>query len=281
MTPLSVAKGCVVHGPWPTSLAQHVRVLINPANDALIGPKRPVFPRGGPVPPPPPKGLGTSLGGWGGMDAGWDMLYPAQTVDGLVHMQGGPMLRAALVAAAPVLETRQNGEHLRCRVGDAVLTSGIDGTGSSGHSGLPFDAIVHTVPPFWPRGVPEDDFNAQEEWATALRSCYDTSFRRALAFVASRSVPAAGLAIATPVLGSGARGAPFAPAARILAEAAVAHFGADRLPGALAPCLRVVVHSASMSAELATLEDALEVASTRSSSHLHSRLLGDEAKPIE
>lgn len=260
---ITVAKGCVVHGAWPEALAKHVRVLINPANDALIGPRRPAFPRGGPVPPQPPPGVDTSFRGWGGMDAGADMLYPAMTVDGLVHLQGGAELRAVLAATAPVLEERTNVEPLRCRVGQAVITSGAAGAASRGPSGLPFDAIVHTVPPFWPRRGDEAE---REEWAAALLSCYTTSFGLARDYFAQSSGAAAGagLAIATPVLGAGARGAPFAPAAHVLAEAAL-RFGAGRVEDAglalpMAASLRVVVNAAGMSSEIAAMELALKEA---------------------
>lgn len=257
---VSCAKGCVVHGPWPTALQHHVRVLINPANDSLSGPQRPAFPRGGPVPPPASPGLAL-------MDAAnHDLLYPAQAVDGLVHLQGGAALREALIQAAPVIEERPNGEHMRCRVGEAVLTSGVNGVGSDGESGLPYDAIVHTVPPFWPRGDEARDPVARVKWAGAILSCYDAAFAAAIAF-AAETRPDAGLAIATPVLGTGARGAPFAPAARALADAAVRRFGGrsgsstgSSACGAMETSLRVVVHSASLSGEMETIEAALEAA---------------------
>ena len=261
MRRISCVKGCVVHGAWPQELARHVRVLINPANNSLTGPQRAAFPRGGPVPP-------------GGSEAanlkanhGWDILYPQQAVDGLVHLQGGDELRAALRRAAPVLEAHDSGDHLRCRVGEAVLTSGVDGTGSKGPSGLPFDAIVHTVPPFWPRGDDLKEPAARAQWADALRSCYTNSFRLAVEFAAGlgRSGAAAGVAIATPVLGAGARGAPFAQAARVLADAAVQQFGDaqadEQVPHTSSSSLRVVVHSSSLgSSELSAVEAALATA---------------------
>ena len=203
------------------------------------------------MPPPPPPGADAQS------ICGWDLLYPAQAVDGLVHLQGGEELRTALRCAAPVLETRDSGEHLRCRVGEAVLTSGVDGTGSSGPSGLPFDAIVHTVPPFWPRGTDASDPTARMEWSKALLSCYRSSFRLAAEFASDvdRSGTAAGLAIATPVLGSGARGAPFAHAARVLAEAA-----AQALVD-MPTSLRVVVHSSSLGrSDVAVVEAELAAA---------------------
>ena len=199
------------------------------------------------------------------------MLYPAQAVDGLVHLQGGAPLREALIAAAPVLEERKHGEHLRCQVGQAVLTSGPAGACSSGPSGLPFDAIVHTVPPFWPRGADQRDPEARSEWERALLGCYAESFRAALSFYSSHrktvgdssNSAATGLAIATPVLGTGARGAPFAPAAQVLAAAAVEHFSAENsATDVAATTLRVVVHDASLNSELTAVKRALREAAT-------------------
>ena len=67
-----------------------------------------------------------------------------------------------------MLEERASGEHVRCRVGGAVITAG-------SFNALPFEAIVHTVPPFWPRAAdhPTDDGGAslaaaREEWAVQL-----------------------------------------------------------------------------------------------------------------
>ena len=288
MRAVTCAKGCVVHGPWPVALANHVRVLVNPANPSLSGPQRPSFPRGGPLPPPPPpppEGVTAVLRGWAGGLQSWlhadeadtnanfhdELLYPAQAVDGLVHLEGGSELRAALAAAAPVLETLPNGEHVRCRVGGAVLTSvdGRDGDGR-GYSGLPFDAIVHTVPPFWPKPG-ADSAAAQAEWASMLRRCYESSFATAAGYAreAERSSGApVSLAIATPVLGSGARGAPFAPAARILAEVAAQHFGSRSAPAHadeehLPTALRVVVHPAGLGDEdVAVVEAALAQAAS-------------------
>jgi len=91
-----------------------------------------------------------------------ELLYPAQAVDGLVHAEGTARLRAAL-AAQPILERRESGEHLRCRVGEAVLTAGA-------FSALPFHAIVHTVPPFWPRSVARTVSVQRSTW-NELRRC--------------------------------------------------------------------------------------------------------------
>ena len=243
MRSVSCLKGCIVSKPWSdlSSSNQFLRVLINPANNSLTGPQRKAFPRGGPVPPP-----GEEVKSF----AYDDLLYPEQTVDGQVHLQGAAALRAEL-AATRIIQERESGEHIRCLVGDAVLTSG---------TSLPFDAIVHTVPPFFPRGNSGDAAvqASRAEWARLMKNCYMASFKMAIDFASSRDQPASGLAIATPVLGSGARGAPFASAARVLAEAAVEQFGNDA--SADSTSLRIFVHQASLGSDLNEVEEALTAA---------------------
>ena len=123
---------CVVTAPWGaarkgaafapsrpaagTAFADACRALLNPANPSLAGTARPYFPRGGPLPPPPPAGLETSSRGWGGIDAGEGMLYPAQVVDGLVHAHAGSRLRSALT------EVQAGEGGVRCAVGGALAT---------------------------------------------------------------------------------------------------------------------------------------------------------------
>lgn len=146
------------------------------------------------------------------MDAGSGMLYPAQVVDGLVHQHGGSALRDALRSAAPILEERPNGDHLRCRIGDAVLTAA--------PQTLPFDVIAHTPPPFY--HLQENKHAAAKlcvanRWESQLVSCYVSGVR-----VAAEAAEQAGkstLALATPLLGAGARGAPTQQAARLLVRA--------------------------------------------------------------
>ena len=262
---VSCVKGCVVHGPWPAAFANHVRVLINPANESLSGPQRASFPRGGPLPPPP------SAFSWfrdESAETGWDLLYPQQSVDGVVHLQGGEELKAALIAAAPSIGVRTNGDLLRCQIGDAVLTAHADGRTQRADSAMPFDAIVHTVAPFYPKGAERNDPDALAKWRSSLLRCYESSFAAAIGFAqdAARrdNQSVARLAIATPVLGSGARGAPLECASRVLAQAAVQHFRATEPASDGVPVsLRVVTHpNASGRTEVSIVEAALEEAAS-------------------
>ena len=116
----------------------------------------------------------------------------------------------------------------------------------------------------WPRQDDEDGSAARVEWAEALHSCYLASFRAAIDFAGSceRSSSGAGLAIATPVLGSGARGAPFAPAAMVLADAATQQLGRG-VDGTMSGFnLRVVVNAASLGSEAAMVETAVHAAAS-------------------
>ena len=207
---------CVVTGPWVLSPPPKaaLRALINPANRLLVGTALPYFPRGGPLPASPPPGLAVSSG-WGGMDAGWSMLYPAQAVDGVTHLHAGTKLRAALTA----LKINARGE--RCAIGCAVL--------SPSFQLKHFDAIAHTPTPFWPSS---SNSSSADSWRQQLIDCYISS---ALAIIFNASPgsvhssctkalptsfrPPADICIATPLLGSGAAGAPFDAAAQCAAEA--------------------------------------------------------------
>ena len=210
MRRLERAVGCVVTSPWAHECAKDVlRALINPANEALIGTARPYFPRGGPVPPRPPPGLEATSRGWGGLDAGPNMLYPAQAVDGLVHQYGGRALKDAL-AAFPVLEERRDAEPVRCRTGSAVLTPS--------PPSLPFDVLAHTPPPFWPPSAAAatgDDLPASCE--DQLLACFTSALDAVSLEAAARGKEHAW--VATPLLGAGARGAPAEVAARVLVRA--------------------------------------------------------------
>merc|ERR1719319_1749262 len=126
---------CLVTAPrslLPSSSTSTV-AFINPANRSLAGAALPYFPRGGPVPRPPPPGVQSSQ--WGGMEAGPGMLYPSQVCDGVVHSLGGRHLRHLLLAAARRREEEgeeeEEGEYLHgedltapslCPVGGAVVT---------------------------------------------------------------------------------------------------------------------------------------------------------------
>jgi O-acetyl-ADP-ribose deacetylase (regulator of RNase III) len=183
--------------------------LINPANPYLSGPYTfPYFPRGGPQPPQiksyknahPIMGY---VSQWGGMDVGSGMVFPAQTIDGLVHQLGGEQLRSECLSIQPpsprrplwldnnygnVMSEEVETTKKLCPEGMAVQTS------SGGPNlRLHYDNIIHTTPPFYnypPLPLPhiaaleksnndddDDDSNKVHAWSKELlRLCYRHSF---------------------------------------------------------------------------------------------------------
>ena len=158
------------------------------------------------MPPAPPPGLQASSSGWGGLDAGDQMLYPAQVVDGLVHTYAGASLRTAL-AALPV---RSDGK--RCELGEAVISPSF---------GLheQFDVIAHTPTPFWPANDGDDGI---DEWREQLHSCYVaaiTALVKPNVLAEAEPHGDTALAVASPLLGVGAAGAPVGLGAEVAVDA--------------------------------------------------------------
>ena len=197
--------------------------LINPANEALVGTRFAYFPVGGPVPKLPSylKQTTSSVllhessssssserfmksSTWGGMDAGENMLYSVQVVDGEVHEQcGTPLLN--YLQSLPVLRKDEAGQDVRCPVGAAVLSP------SFGNFLNYFRNIIHTVAPFY----------SDDNWKQLLMSCYMKSLD--IAFQNGQMQEGRnhndGITVASVVLGAGCRGIPFDEAATAAAKA--------------------------------------------------------------
>lgn len=187
-------------------------VLINPANPQLSGVRNfPYFPRGGPVPhigggQLQPRGAQSHYASttWGGMEAGEEMMFPASVIDGLVHLYGGPTLQAECA------ERRAGSAKLgdeSCSIGTAVETTA--GRGALRHD---YDRIIHTAPPFY---QPNDANNA-----LLLSKCYVSSLQ--IACGPTRPLcdhdDEAGIRVAVPLLGAGARGFPHRVAIDVAAQ---------------------------------------------------------------
>ena len=173
---------CIVTHPPAGELANEA--LVNPANERLDGTQF------------SPQQCWTKLHG-DPVTGRWDKefsVYPHQAVDGLVTEFGGRELRAAL-EALPVADDGR-----RCAVGRAVATP----TFSELREVYPY--LIHApTPPY--RTLPHD------EWATLLAASYHAALSTAHEM---------GLrAVAVPLLGAGAKGAPAPEAMRIAASAAV------------------------------------------------------------
>jgi O-acetyl-ADP-ribose deacetylase (regulator of RNase III) len=187
-------------------------ILINPSNPELSGVKNfPYFPRGGPVPKEnvdsfhkdwQPFGF---VSAWGGMDVGTGMLYPFSVVDGLVHQLGGWKLEAECIWKRM---TSSSASGKACPIGSAVQTTAGDDRLTE-----QYNAIVHTTPPFF-----QHDADPEEK----LQKCYESAVRLAFPLAAAPdSTDIVTIRVATPLLGSGARGFPHEVAMEVASEACV------------------------------------------------------------
>jgi hypothetical protein len=201
-------------------------ILVNPANSALSNVKRfTYFPRGGPVPTTnvtsmhkdwQPLGYVSS---WGGMEVGDGMVYPIQAVDGVVAMLGGQSYDRICSYERIKVQVKEFLHHLHwissdrvvvCPVGCAIYTD-------SGQDRLSreYDAIVHTVPPFYSYYIDGDPLQA-------LLQCYRSSFEIAFHHVHCSSFPNKNTrCVAIPLLGAGVRGFPRDVAVDVAAQACI------------------------------------------------------------
>jgi O-acetyl-ADP-ribose deacetylase (regulator of RNase III) len=196
---MSAVDECIINNN------HHPDVLINPANEHLVGTALNYFPRGGPCPPQPPTGLDRTVRGWCGMEAGAHMLYPAQTVDGIVQRVGGAALKAAC-QALPNYATDKEGSSVKCPVGKAVSTPACGGLGDYYRW-----QVVHTVAPYR-----TDATTWREQLLATYTSALELSFSKQ--FVALAAVGGT-WSVAMPLIGSGARGGDIAEVSKVAAQA--------------------------------------------------------------
>ena len=153
-------------------------VLINPGNANLCGAKLPYFPRGGPV---PSKYDGSN--NWGGMEAGRNMVYPIQSIDGRVHMDGGKSLKHIL----------KHHFFNKCEIGQCITTKATENLKLKHH----YKYVIHAVPPL-SNVVKDNDANSVFR---QLVSCYRNSFLHVLALKQKGAN-----IVAMPLIGSGTAG---------------------------------------------------------------------------
>jgi len=167
--------------------------LINPCNQTLSGTALPYFPIGGPLPVINDDKLSNS-NSWGGMSAGSNMNYPAQAVDGIVHMEGGRALVNEL-KKIPIIPMQQEKEkeiitttssNKKVHIGSAVHTLAT-GRLKTAHG---YNYIIHTPPPFY------NDENSQNK----LMKCYLSSIKLCLDLNID--------VLCSPLLGGGTAGFP-------------------------------------------------------------------------
>jgi len=203
-------------------------ILVNPSNPSLLGVRKfPYFPQGGPEPTKLPGKVEHHIMGyvsqWGGMTVDRGMLFPLNVVDGLVHQLGGWRLawHCFMLAdhdSSVVNTTNSNAvkKKEKCPVTKAVTTApGGEALQSQ------YDAIVHTVPPFYQHYENNSNEGLKESYRNALQLCQSnvvpanesrhideqsSSHRRRFAF---------------PLLGAGGRGFPIDTAIDIAASESV------------------------------------------------------------
>ena len=148
-------------------------ILMNSGNPTLCGvSKFAYFPHGGPEPAThfkigkdahPLMGYASQ---WGGMDVGHGMMFPANTIDGLLHTYGGTSLAEA---CARVLREATDEQHHsgtqqhhkgRIQEGSAVVTPCV---GHELRTISGYDYIIHTVPPFYNHHSEHNDTTTRKD----------------------------------------------------------------------------------------------------------------------
>jgi len=209
---------CIVTHPPGGEHANHA--LVNPANEGLVGTRF------------TPEECWRNLHG-DPTTGRWSedyVVYPTQAIDGLVTEFGGEALKLALES----LPADQQGH--RCSVGRAVATPAL------GELHELYSSLIHTVPPLY-RTLAPDVWEAQLR--STYQAVYDTAHRLGL------------LAIAVPLIGAGARGAPKVDAIRVAAEAAVTWSVDGATDGAVPTARFGVQDSSTAHALVAALEDVM------------------------
>ena len=139
------------------------------------------------------------------MEAGENMMYGVQVLDGCVHDECGTALLTYLQKKVPEVGVDAVGQIIRCSEGNAVSSP------TFGSLVPYFGNIIHTVPPF----------QSDAEWETKLLNCYLNSFRLAWLRKDSNSstMKVASASVATVLLGAGCRGIKIENAAQMAAKA--------------------------------------------------------------
>lgn len=163
------------------------------------------------------------------------VIYPPQSIDGLVTELGGPELAAACSALGGL------------PTGSAAITPAF------GELLGTYKNIVHACAPIYHGEDKAWNGAEADSWSSALHDCYHATYSAA---------DDAGLAnLAMPLLGAGARGAPAGKAAHIAATATAAWHPRNRAPST--ECLRevrfAVQHPETAHVLRLALDAALEV----------------------
>jgi O-acetyl-ADP-ribose deacetylase (regulator of RNase III) len=181
-------------------------ILICPANKYLCGTRYPYFPIGGPVPDIWEKSSSMESSRWGGASAGSMMHYPAQCVDGRVHLEGGAEFQETMKSLIKSRMAQQ------LHPGESILSIATGQLKSAFH----YKYIIHTVPPFLRSKFPSvassiSEFHGKDN-PELLASCYASSL-----LLASTQNDIS--TVATPLIGAGTAGFSEKDSISALAEA--------------------------------------------------------------
>lgn len=192
---------CIVTMPPPPKS----HCLVVPSNERLVGTQFSHFPVGGPTPSaphigvPPPKSTATTGSNGNTSDT---ILYACETVDGTVTEYAGVEFERQVKALPLVGELSREDYPIRCPTGEARR---IPSVGYLRHN---FDSLILTVAPFYG--------HCHTRWHQDLTSAYMNAFQLAHG------------AVATPLLGAGARGAPVEEAAKVAATSILSFLASDQ-----------------------------------------------------
>lgn len=245
--PGGIPDGSVTNSKSCISLASETRVskrraLIVPANEELVGTKLPYFP----MKESPPADMRTN--NWCGMEIGSQMFYPMQVVDGRVHSLGGAELKSFLK------DVPECSPGVKCPQGEVVLSTAPAALGENFsallHTVPPMwditsehkesvwattlrSCYIRALDKAWPRGkeskeeavshaVPSEAVQSKSWWNQTISWLSDGQKSGSCGgspLNCSSWTPPPLDIVATPVLGAGARKAPFHTACLVAAEA--------------------------------------------------------------
>eukprot|EP00941_MAST-03F_sp_MAST-3F-sp1_P002654 g2654.t1 len=161
------------------------KYLVTSANESLVGAKLPYLEKGAPAPVVSPS-ANSDTNQWGGLEAGKNMVYPIQCVDGVVAIAGGKELREAC------RRIEKDSHNFRCPVGQNVETV------ATGDLRKNFELVLHSVVPYY----------FDPEWSRLMLESYNNILDRVMCSSGEKEV-------VLPLLGAGQKGAPPQEAAKI------------------------------------------------------------------
>ena len=157
---------------------------------------------------------------WGGMEAGQGMVYPAQTVDGMVYIHGGKEYDEQLKRLRDRINRGKDTKISEGSTGDDLIPSAVECTTYGKLKSIGYDELIHVAPPVYNMNKNVDE--------SGLELCYLNGF--ITAFNIHHELTSTGsrtkgqlLVILSPLIGAGCRNWPVSEAAK-LAISAIENF---------------------------------------------------------